>query len=57
MFEIEYNRIRRDWIKYKPTDWTLEKFVLLAYAADLFNDNELIHEDYDYIITENFIKL
>jgi hypothetical protein len=53
---MEYNRIRKDWIKYKPKDWTLQKLGFLSFAASLFDDKELLSESYDSI-TDYFIKL
>ena len=49
--------MRKDWIKYKPNDWSLKNFKLIEYAAKALQDKELILEPYADMNVEKFIKL
>ena len=55
--EVVYNRMRRDWIQFKPANWTLSNFQALEFAANICMDKELIEEDYANIRSDTFIKL
>ena len=51
-----YNRKRREWIQFKPADWTLKNFSVLEFAAHIFMDKELIDEEYANMTSDSYIK-